>query len=137
MPPAAEKKTPPGDKPRQPSGRFGTALKKAASGQQSIHPALVPGISVEDTNTKFPTRIGVFAAALTVAVGFILWAAIVPDSIADVGSTMQSWVVRNLGWMYGAITVACVVFMIVIACRPTGRIKLGPDDAEPDFSTAT
>lgn len=27
--------------------------------------------------------------------------------------------------------------MIVIACRSTGRIKLGPDDAEPDFSTVT
>lgn len=78
-----------------------------------------------------------FAIALTVALCFIVWAAVAPDNIAEVGSTMQSWVVRNLGWMYGAITVACAVFMIVIACRSTGRIKLGPDDAEPDFSTVT
>lgn len=78
-----------------------------------------------------------FATALTVALCFIVWAAVAPDNIAEVGSTMQSWVVRNLGWMYGAITVACAVFMIVIACRSTGRIKLGPDDAEPDFSTVT
>ena len=78
-----------------------------------------------------------FATALTVTLCFIVWAAVAPDNIAEVGSTMQSWVVRNLGWMYGAITVACAVFMIVIACRSTGRIKLGPDDAEPDFSTVT
>nr|WP_301527225.1 hypothetical protein [Corynebacterium variabile] len=32
---------------------------------------------------------------------FTVWAAVAPDNIAEVGSTMQSWVVRNLGWMYG------------------------------------
>ncbi|WP_297008055.1 BCCT family transporter [uncultured Corynebacterium sp.] len=108
-----------------------------ATGERSVHPALVPGISVEDTNTKFPTRVGVFATALVVAMCFIVWAAVAPDNIADVGSTMQSWVVRNLGWLYGGITLGCIIFMLVIAYRPTGRIRLGPDDVEPEFSTLT
>lgn len=119
----------------RPPGRWGKALKRAATGEQSLHPALVPGISVEDTNTRYPTRFGVFVSALVIAVAFIAWAAVAPDNIADVGSTMQSWVVQNLGWLYGVVAVACVVFMFVIAYRPTGHIRLGPDDAEPDYST--
>lgn len=48
---------------------------------------------------------------------------------------MQSWVVQNLGWLYGVIAVACVIFMFVIGYRHTGHIRLGPDCAEPDYST--
>lgn len=48
---------------------------------------------------------------------------------------MQSWVVQNLGWLYGVIAVACVIFMFVIGYRHTGQIRLGPDGAEPDYST--
>lgn len=48
---------------------------------------------------------------------------------------MQSWVVQNLGWLYGVIAVACVIFMFVIGYWHTGQIRLGPDGAEPDYST--
>ncbi|MGO1947992.1 MAG: BCCT family transporter [Mycobacteriaceae bacterium] len=119
------------------SGRIRQAFKRAATGKQSIHPALVPGISAEDTAMKFPTRPGVFVTALVVAIGFIAWAAFAPDNIAETGSTMQAWVVQNFGWLYGAIAVGCAVFMFVIAFRHTGRIRLGPDNAEPDYSTAS
>lgn len=124
----------PGPRPPQ-STRIGQAVKRAATGEQSVHPALVPGISVEETQTKYPTRVGVFVTALVVATAFIAWAAFAPDNIASVGSTMQTWVVKNLGWFYGVVAVSCMVFMFVIAFRPTGHIRLGPDDAEPDYST--
>lgn len=124
------------DDPGKPqSARLGNAVKRAATGRQSVHPALVPGISAEDTNPNFPTRLPVFITALVVAIGFISWAAFAPDNIASVGSTMQSWVVQHLGWLYGAIAVACVVFMFIIGYRHTGHIRLGPDGAEPDYST--
>ncbi|MGO1804134.1 MAG: BCCT family transporter, partial [Candidatus Corynebacterium faecigallinarum] len=48
---------------------------------------------------------------------------------------MQSWVVQNLGWLYGVIAVDCVIFIFVIGYRHTGHIRLGPDGAEPDYST--
>lgn len=115
--------------------RIGHAVRRAATGEQSIHPAVIPGISVEDTDTRYPTRYGVFITALVVAVAFIAWAAFAPDNIASVGTTMQEWVVQHLGWFYGSVAVACIIFMFVIAFRHTGHIRLGPDGAKPDYST--
>lgn len=115
--------------------KFGSAFKQAATGRRSIHPAVIPGISYEDTQTEFVTRRGVFVTALILAVGVITWAAIAPENINVVGTTMQSWVVQNLGWLYGAVVLVAAIFMVVIGYGPTGRIKLGTDDSEPDFST--
>lgn len=117
------------------SSRIGSAVKRAATGEQSLHPALVPGISAEDTNPSYPTRKPVFITALVVAIGFISWGAFAPNNLLSTGQTMQTWVVENFGWLYTAITVACVIFMFVIGYRHTGHIRLGPDDAEPDYST--
>lgn len=47
-----------------PKKRIPSALKKASSGERSIHPALVPGISVDDTDAQLPTTKVVFAVAL-------------------------------------------------------------------------
>ena len=33
-----------------------SAIAKAASGERSIHPALIPGVSVEDTRANFKTN---------------------------------------------------------------------------------
>lgn len=115
--------------------KFGSAFKKAATGRRSIHPAIISGISYEDTQTEFVTRRGVFVTALILAIGVITWAAIAPENINAVGTTMQSWVVQNLGWLYGALVVVAAIFMVVVGYGPTGKIKLGTDDSEPDFST--
>ncbi|MDN5721667.1 MAG: hypothetical protein L0J74_09350 [Corynebacterium sp.] len=64
------------DGPSHPqSARIGDAVKRAATGKQSVHPALVPGVSAEDSKPDYPTRLPVFITALVVAIGFIAWAA--------------------------------------------------------------
>ncbi|WP_293954085.1 BCCT family transporter, partial [uncultured Corynebacterium sp.] len=53
------------------------------------------------------------------------------------GTTMQGWVVQNFAWFFGTLIVAVTVFMLVIGFAPTGRIPLGDDDSEPDYSTTS
>ena len=118
-----------------PVSRLSSPLRKAATGERSIHPALVPGISVEDTDKKFPTNTVVFAVALLVSLAVVAWAFIAPDNINDVGTSMQAWVVQNLGWMFTAVVLGVTVFMLVVGYAPSGRIRLGADDSEPEFST--
>ena len=120
-----------------PKKRIPSALKKASSGERSIHPALVPGISVDDTDAQFPTTKVVFAVALFFSAAVFIWAIISPTGINQVGTTMQGWVVQNFAWFFGALIVAVTVFMLVIGFAPTGRIPLGDDDSEPDYSTTS
>ena len=123
--------------PEVPKKRLPSALKKASSGERSIHPALVPGISVDDTDAKFPTSKSVFAVALFFSAAVFIWAIISPTGINQVGTTMQGWVVENFAWFFGALTIAITLFMLVIGFAPTGRIPLGDDDSEPDYSTTS
>lgn len=115
--------------------RVKSAVKRASSGDRSIHPALVPGVDVDDTNMAFPTNKVVFAVALFVSTAVFIWALISPTSINDVGTTMQSWVVSNFGWFFGSLILVILIFMVTIGIAPTGKIRLGADDSEPDYST--
>lgn len=115
--------------------RARTALAKASSGERSIHPALIPGIDVENTDAEFKTNKPVFAVALLAAVGVLAWAIIAPENLAETGGAMREWVVVHFGWMFTTIMIAALVFLLVVGLGPTGKIRLGADDSEPEFST--
>ncbi|AKK10772.1 BCCT family transporter [Corynebacterium uterequi] len=112
-------------------------LRKVVTGQRSIHPGLVPGISVDDTDREYRTNKPVFAIALGLSLAVIIWAFINPTQVNSVGIGLQTWVVSNLGWLFTVTIVGLAVFMLVIGYGPTGRIRLGADDSEPEFSTGT
>ena len=118
-------------------GKLEAALKDRMLGRQSIHPGLIPGISVEDTNREFPTNKPVFIVAFLLTLAVIAWAFISPETLSETGTNMRDWVVINLGWGYTAVVLGVALFMLAIAFGPTGNIRLGADDSEPEFSTAT
>ncbi|WIM67227.1 BCCT family transporter [Corynebacterium breve] len=78
-----------------------------------------------------------FVIAFIVTVLVIVWAFISPESLKMTGTTMQNWVVNNVSWGYTTLMIGTLIFMLVIGFGPTGRIRLGADDAEPEFSTAS
>ncbi len=125
-----------GSTPGRPGGRVRNALRHAAREPAfGIHPGLVPGISVEDTGAKFPTRRSVFVFALALTLAVLGWAILAPANLNEVGTIMQSWVVTHFGWLFNATVVAIVVFMLVVGFGPTGKIRLGADDSTPEYST--
>ena len=140
--PASSHSSPP-EKPGFSHSRRGTpqqvgqALKRAVNPEPRLHPGLIPGISVEDTDRKFPTNKTVFVVALTVAVAVVLWAAVAPGSISVVGADMQEWITTHFAWLLGGLMIAVLLFMLIVGYGPTGNIKLGADDSRPDYSTGS
>lgn len=114
------------------------ALRKAADVPLSPpHPGLIPGIGVERTKVTFPTNVGVFIGAVVVVIAIAVWAFVAPENLSSVGSTSLAWVTSNFGWMFGALAIAIALFMLAVGFGRTGGIRLGADDEEPEYSTAS
>lgn len=99
------------------------------------HPALVPGISIDEQRRHYSVDKLVFAIAGGLTVGFVIWGVVAPDSVASVAQTAFGWTTRNVGWLFNSVAVVVLVSLLVLAFSPYGRIPLGKDGEEAEFST--
>ncbi|AHW64242.1 Choline/glycine/betaine transporter [Corynebacterium glyciniphilum AJ 3170] len=120
--------TPVADSPTPP------AAAEAGRYPDDMHPGLVPGISVDDQRNRFGLDKAVFFITAALILSFIAWGISSPTSVSNVSSTMFAWAIKNVGWLLNVVMVSAVVLMLYLAFSRFGRIKLGTDDEEPEFS---
>lgn len=75
----------------------------------------------------------VFWGASAIAGALLLLALLAPTTSGLVFGAAQAWVIDTFGWLYVASVAGFLLFVTALAVGPTGRLKLGPDEAEPDF----
>lgn len=81
----------------------------------SIHPALVPGVSVEDQKVRYGVDkviVGVVGAAI---IGFVAWGVLAPQQVFDISGAALTWVMHNLGWVFNVLAIGMVILLLVIA----------------------
>lgn len=78
-----------------------------------------------------------FSVSALVAVGLIAFASIKPNLAASLFAAANRWITLEAGWFYLLSVAIFVIFLIGLAISPMGRIKLGPDDSEPDYGYGT
>jgi choline/carnitine/betaine transport len=99
-----------------------------------IHPGLVPGIGVDEQRNRFGLDWVVFGITAALIVAFVAWGVTAPESVGQVSATAFGWAMTNTGWLLNLTLMVCVVVMVVLAFGRFGRIRLGKDDEEPEFS---
>jgi choline/carnitine/betaine transport len=76
---------------------------------------------------------------LALSVGGVLavvaWGVLARGSLARFGESGLAWVIDTFGWFFVVAADAFLVLSVVIAATKFGRIRLGADDDEPEFST--
>lgn len=72
--------------------------------------------------------------SLAVIGALLVVCALRPDEAGARFSAGQQWVIAHFDWFYVAAVSTFLVFLVLIAASDFGNIKLGPDDAEPEFS---
>ncbi|WP_088654055.1 BCCT family transporter [Geofilum rhodophaeum] len=77
----------------------------------------------------------VFWPASVLIVLFIAVTLIVGSPMAKVFSTVQSSITDNFGWLFIVAVNAFIVFCLYVGFGRFGKIRLGGDDAEKEFST--
>lgn len=75
-----------------------------------------------------------FGSAILIFTAMV-FAAASPTVAASAFAEIQSYIVREFGWFYVAAVATFLIFAVGVAFSSMGQIRLGPDDAEPDFST--
>lgn len=76
----------------------------------------------------------VFYTSVTIVSLFVLWGFFLPKNLEQVSNAALAFTTRNFGWFYVLATFIFLVFALYLAFGPYGKIKLGEDDDEPDYS---
>ena len=101
----------------------------------NIHPALVPGIAIDEQRRQYSVDKVVFAVAGTLAVAFVIWGIVGTASVSVVAAAAYGWTMSHLGWLFNAVATVVLVALLGLALSRYGRIPLGKDGERPEFST--
>ena len=77
----------------------------------------------------------VFIISLVITIIFSVVGILVRDSFLERANTLMSFLKNNFSWLYLFIMMCFVIFCLVIAFSKCGKIRLGSDDARPEYST--
>ncbi|MCT4607407.1 MAG: BCCT family transporter [Marinisporobacter sp.] len=75
--------------------------------------------------------------SLAVVFAIVIWGIASPDSFGNAANGFFNMVVNNFSFMYLIAMFIFVSFALFLAFSKFGRIKLGPDDSKPEYSTAS
>lgn len=79
----------------------------------------------------------VFFLAAGLILSFCLSVLAMPDLASDLLTTARDWTLNTFDWFFVIVTNIVLVFCIAIGVSPLGRIRLGGDEARPEFSTGS
>lgn len=77
----------------------------------------------------------VLVISLVVILAFLLAGVLNPEGTMEAASAAQDFVTTNFGWFYILSASLFVVFAIGVMLSRYGRLRLGPDDSEPEYRT--
>ncbi|MFD9081058.1 BCCT family transporter [Streptomyces erythrochromogenes] len=88
-----------------------------------------PGSPADGAPDHIVVTAGVIAVLAVVA-----WAALGKDSFDTASTAALAWVLNNFAWLFVIAADVFLVLCVVLAVSRFGRIRLGADDSEPEFT---
>ncbi len=79
----------------------------------------------------------VMIVSLVLCAAIAIWGVVSPDSMTGAAQGLVNYSLTALDWFVLLLSTAFLVIMAVMAFSKYGNIKLGKDDEEPEFSTAS
>ena len=75
----------------------------------------------------------VFWGASAIVATMLIATLLMPGTADTAFKAAQDWTIDTFGWFYIASVAAFLAIVLALGFGPAGKLKLGPDDAEPDF----
>ncbi|MFJ3836901.1 BCCT family transporter [Streptomyces sp. NPDC054904] len=77
---------------------------------------------------------GVVTIGVIAVLAVVAWAALGKESFDSASGTALTWVLNNFAWLFVIAADVFLVMCVVLAFSRFGRIRLGADDSEPEFT---
>lgn len=96
----------------------------------------MPSSNQSGKTNPLPIKINppVFFGAGGLSFLFVLFAVLAPKKAEAIFGAVQGWVIHSAGWFYILTVALFLLFVVILAFSDFGKIKLGPDHSEPDYS---
>ncbi|MBA76852.1 MAG: transporter, partial [Tistrella sp.] len=75
----------------------------------------------------------VFFGAASIILAFVVAGAAIPEQMEALFAVVQSEILHRFGWFYILVVAIFLGMALFLGFSRFGRLKLGPDDSEPDF----
>ena len=79
----------------------------------------------------------VMLVSLVLCAAIAIWGVVDPTSMTGAAQWLVNYSLTALDWYFLALCTGFLVIMAYMACSKYGKIKLGDDDDEPEFSTGS
>lgn len=76
----------------------------------------------------------VFVISVAICGAFGVWGIIAPDQMTGAAQALTGFALDSLDWFFLLLTTGFVILSLLLAAGPYGKIRLGADDDEPEFS---
>lgn len=77
----------------------------------------------------------VFLISGAVVLAVVALASVYPRQFGGTADAVQNFITTRFGWLYVLSTFVFLLFTVIIALSRWGRLRLGADDATPEYST--
>ncbi len=94
---------------------------------------------MDDERTSLLKQIDpwVFWPTAFLSLAFVLWGVLDHESLGTVTGDSLGWLIENFGWMFVLSTLGFLALAIYLGLSRHGKIRLGRDDEQPEFRTAS
>ena len=79
----------------------------------------------------------VFFSSAILIILFVIGSLAAPETATRLLGGAKAWTLANAHWFFSSGTLITLLFCVVLAALPLGRIRLGGEHAQPEFSTAS
>ncbi len=76
----------------------------------------------------------VFVISASLILLFVAWALVFPATASESLGTLRSGILNGFDWLFLSASNLFLVFALALIVLPVGKIRLGGEDATPDFS---
>lgn len=76
----------------------------------------------------------VFVSTIIIIAIFLAIVLLMPDSFEFLTQQLKNWITESFSWFYVLSVALFLIILAFIACSSSGKIKLGPDHSQPDYS---
>lgn len=115
----------------------GRAFLREITYPHNMHPVLVPGISVDGQLNRYGVDRIVTVVSGALILAFIVWGLLDTQSLTEISTAALQWTSVNMGWAFNSLAVGLLIYLVCLALSRYGRIPLGLDTDEPEYSTAS